>query len=164
MEDKIAYLGLGTNRGDRKENLVKAVETIAKTIGKIISESAVYLTEPWGFTDDQYFLNQVIGVITHLSPSGVLQKIKIIETELGRNRSGKRYEPRTLDIDILFYNDQIIDHKDLKIPHPALQDRKFVLVPLAEIAGGYIHPVFHKSVSILLSECKDQKKVHVLIS
>src|ERR1039457_5302796 len=159
MDDTIVYLGLGTNRGDRMIYLEKAIERISETIGEILSKSSVYTTEPWGYTDDGFFLNMVLGVETPLSPEGLLAEINGIEKELGRIRSLERYLGRTIDIDILFYDDLVLQQDDLVLPHPLLQERKFVLVPLAEIAGNFIHPVYHKSIDSLLEECNDEKQV-----
>jgi 2-amino-4-hydroxy-6-hydroxymethyldihydropteridine diphosphokinase len=162
MEYEIVYLGLGSNRGDRIGYLETAVGMITKKIGKVFSKSSIYMSEPWGFMDDHFFLNQVIWVKTLLSPLEVLDTIREIENELGRKRSGKGYKARTMDIDILLYSDKVIDLQNLKIPHPLLPDRNFVLIPLAEIAGSYIHPVLKKSVDCLLKECNDQKQVKIL--
>ena len=162
MEEKIVYLGLGTNRGDKPGNLERAINLIAERTGNIFSRSSVYITEPWGFSDDEYFLNQVVGVKTAMEPMPLLISIKEIENGLGRHRTGTGYQPRTIDIDILFYNDLISQTSDLKIPHPLLHERKFVLIPLAEIAGENIHPVYKKSVHALLAECQDQSNVEKL--
>jgi 2-amino-4-hydroxy-6-hydroxymethyldihydropteridine diphosphokinase len=159
MDNKSIYLGLGTNRGTKLRNIQTAVEMIRRRIGDVFSISSVYITEPWGFTDDQFFLNQVVGVKTELSPGELVHKTKEIEIELGRRKRGKGYQSRTMDIDILFYADEVVDYEDLKIPHPLIQERKFVLVPLAEIAGSYIHPVYQQSIEYLLRQCKDQKQV-----
>jgi 2-amino-4-hydroxy-6-hydroxymethyldihydropteridine diphosphokinase len=160
MGDTIVYIGLGSNRGDRMAHLEKAMERIADRIGKICLKSSVYATEPWGYEDDRFFLNMALEVETLLSPASILLEIRSIEQELGRIRGVQGYQGRTIDIDILFYNDLVIRSTDLVIPHPLLQERKFVLVPLAEIAGNYIHPVFNKSVATLLNECPDQKQVN----
>lgn len=148
------YLLLGGNTGDRLYYLDAALEQIANRCGKIISSSRYYETAAWGQEDLQPFLNRAIGIETNLSPEELLLEIHLIEQEYGRERIVK-WGARTLDIDIIFYGDKIVDTPTLQIPHPLLQDRRFVLVPLLEIAADFIHPVFHKTVTVLLSECKD---------
>lgn len=152
---KRVYLGLGTNLGDREKNLEQALDKIAEVIGIIVSRSSVYETEPWGFLSSDQFLNMVIGVDTNLKPSGLLGRLLMIESLLGRLRDGKQYSSRIIDIDILLYGRQKVDTISLKIPHPRMQERKFVLVPLCEIAPRTVHPVFGKTMTELLDECKD---------
>jgi 2-amino-4-hydroxy-6-hydroxymethyldihydropteridine diphosphokinase len=163
MDNYMVYLLLGSNLGNREYFINEAIRLIREKIGNLVSKSSVYETEPWGFTGKQYFLNQATGVVTSLSPRELLAVTTGIEHELGRTRRGKKYQNRTIDIDILFYEDRIIDSEDLKIPHPLLQERKFVLVAMAEIAGDFIHPVLHKSIRLLLDECKDTKAVRRII-
>jgi len=159
---KRVYLGLGTNLGDREKNLDQALYKIAEVIGIIVSRSSVYETEPWGFLSSDQFLNMVIGVDTNLKPSGLLGRLLMIESLLGRLRDGKQYSSRIIDIDILLYGRQKVDTISLKIPHPRMQERKFVLVPLCEIAPRTVHPVFEKTMTELLNECKDTGSIKKL--
>jgi len=155
------FLGMGTNLGDRELNLQTALENIRENIGKVVSLSSVYETEPWGFNTSETFLNAVIEVGTELSPSGVLGAILMIETLLGRTRGEKQYSSRVIDIDILLYNDLIVNEVSLKIPHPLLHERMFVLVPLCEIAPQLIHPVLNVTVATLLTSCMDMSLVRL---
>ena len=156
---KEAYIGLGTNLGNREENLSKAIAMIGEEIGEVVSCSSVYQTEPWGFQSENEFLNAVIKVRTGLKPSGLFGRILMIEALLGRLREGKGYSSRIIDIDILLYGGEIINNKNLQIPHPRIQDRKFVLVPLCEIAPALVHPVLKKTFAGLLEECDDESIV-----
>lgn len=157
-----AYLLTGGNIGDRLDYLSKAKQAIAKGCGRILKESAVYETAAWGKEDQEAFLNQVLKIETDLSADELLQHLLQTETDLGRKREMK-YGPRTIDIDILFFNDEVINRHGLKIPHPQLQNRRFVLAPLNEMAPDKIHPVFHKTIARLLAECPDPLAVHKLI-
>ena len=152
-------LGLGTNLGDREGYLEKALEIISESIGMISSRSFIYETEPWGFQSENNFLNMVIKVHTKLKPAGLLKKIQYIEDRLGRIRDRKQYASRTIDIDILLYSNLVIDKPDLTIPHPLIQDRRFVLVPFCDIAPKMIHPVLNKTFADLLKECEDRREV-----
>lgn len=152
------YLIIGGNMGEREKYLSKSAMAIENQIGKIINKSSVYETASWGNTTQNPFLNQVLYAETDLSARKVLEKCLAIEKEMGRVREAK-WGSRTIDIDILFFNDDIIYEDNLKIPHPFLQDRKFVLVPLNEIASDFIHPVFKKTIHQLLIECKDMLEV-----
>jgi len=156
---KPVFLGIGTNLGEREENLRKAIKLIEEHIGSITEESSVYETEPWGFQSETSFFNMVIKIETNLTPSGLLGRILMIEAMMGRLREGQGYKSRIIDIDILFFGSRIFENKILKIPHPRIQERRFVLVPLSEIAGDLLHPVFKKSIQELLQECKDKSKV-----
>lgn len=142
------FLGLGTNIGDRFHNLSKAREAISG-FATIDTASSLYETEAWGYTDQAAFLNQVVSIQTKLSPLKLLKKIKKIEQQLGREESF-RWGPRLIDIDILFYGKRIVNLPILTIPHKNLHNRAFVLIPLAEIAPDFIHPIFKKSVQDLL--------------
>jgi 2-amino-4-hydroxy-6-hydroxymethyldihydropteridine diphosphokinase len=156
---KRVFLGIGTNLGDRENNLKKAVEKIEEFIGRINASSSVYETEPWGFRSENDFLNMAVEVETELKPSGLLGRLLMIESLLGRLREGKEYASRIIDIDILFYGDNIIETKALTVPHPRIPERKFVLVPLCEIAPDLVHPVIKKSIQTLLKKCPDKNKV-----
>jgi len=153
-----AYLLTGGNMGDRQENLATAYECIGQQCGDITSASSLYETAAWGKNDQPSFLNQVLEIQTSLSPRQLLKKILHIEKQIGRVRKEK-YGPRIIDIDILLFNDEIYNYPSLKIPHPELQNRRFALVPLAEIAPESIHPVFKKTITELLAICPDKLEV-----
>lgn len=146
----IAYLGLGTNLGNRLANLQKAVDELPPQVN-VRRASSIYESEPWGYTDQPSFLNQVLEVETGLPPTALLEYLKQIEQKLGRKPTF-RYGPRLIDIDILFWGDQVIDLPSLAIPHPRLPERAFMLVPLAEIAPDLRHPASHKTVLEMLSQ------------
>jgi 2-amino-4-hydroxy-6-hydroxymethyldihydropteridine diphosphokinase len=156
---KKVFLGLGSNLGNRVKKLQIAKQGIEEFIGSVISSSSVYETEPWGFESEGKFLNMVLCVETNLSPSGLLGRILMIESQIGRIRSDNQYSSREIDIDILLFNNDIVNEIALKIPHPRMHERRFVLVPLCEIGSEIIHPVLNKSIESLLKDCKDQGKV-----
>lgn len=153
---KIVFLGIGTNLGNREENLEQAVARIGQSIGPVIRSSSIYRTEPWGFQSDEEFLNMVVKIETDLAPVMLLEKILAIESLIGRVRGPEHFSSRLIDIDILLYEGLIINDENLKIPHPLLQERRFVLVPLCEIAAGLLHPVLKKTFDELLEECEDR--------
>jgi len=146
------YLALGSNLGDRMGNLASAVEHLSQKVN-IKKVSTVYETEPVYYKEQSLYLNAVLSTVTELEPSDLLRFVKSIESDLGRQPSF-RNAPRTIDIDILFYGDQVAETAELIIPHPRIAERAFVLVPLAEIAPGLVHPVLQKSVSELLAMVK----------
>jgi 2-amino-4-hydroxy-6-hydroxymethyldihydropteridine diphosphokinase len=155
----MVFLLLGSNLNDREVLLKMAREAINLHIGQVTGESSIYETEPWGFQSGTNFLNQAITIRTSLEPTVVLEKILDIEKAMGRVRSGNGYGSRSIDIDILFFGDQVISRHDLQIPHPHLQERMFTLVPLCELDAGYVHPTLMKSVKELAAACPDNKKV-----
>jgi 2-amino-4-hydroxy-6-hydroxymethyldihydropteridine diphosphokinase len=144
------YLSLGTNLGDRLANLQAALAALPPAVN-VLHRSDIYETEPWGVTDQPAFLNMVIQGETHLSPTELLFYLKRLEKELGRLPS-VRYGPRLIDLDILFYDDLVLHTPELIIPHLHLQERAFVLVPLADIASDLIHPVLQEPIHDLLTK------------
>lgn len=152
------FLSLGSNMGERDQFLKKAIRLIGEKAPVAVS-SSVYETEPWGFDSADFFLNLVIEIKTGMSPEDLLHLIHSVESELGRTRSDGEYQSRVIDIDVLFYGRLVMNTAGLIIPHPLIAKRRFVLVPLDEIASGFIHPVLHKTVSRLLKECPDQSSV-----
>ena len=153
-----AYLLTGGNIGDKKKNLLQAGSLIEQYCGRIVKTSALYETAAWGNTNQPSFLNQVLEIETELNARQLVRKILKLEKMMGRVRNEK-LGPRIIDIDILFFNQEIHDLRFLKIPHPELQKRRFALAPLAEIAPAFTHPVLHKSILQLLDECPDHLNV-----
>lgn len=131
----IAYLSLGTNLGDKRKNITEAIKNIGELVGDVVRQSALYETEPWGFRSDNRFVNAAVCVDTQLSPRWLLEVTQRIEMEMGRTlkSAGGEYHDRIIDIDILLYGDLHIDEPDLKIPHPLMHERDFVMTPLNEI-------------------------------
>jgi len=149
-------LSLGSNLGDRLGNLSKAIDLIGQRIGNILKKSSIYETEPWGFNTPNLFLNQVIIIRTSQSPTNILREIKIIEKDIGRKKRTTEYTSRVVDIDILLFNDLVLEEPDLIIPHPHLHKRNFVLVPLNEISPELIHPIYKIAISQLILNCLDK--------
>ncbi len=154
------YLGLGSNLGNREENLHIAQRFIVEKFGTIILLSSIYETAAWGFTEQHSFLNQVICIETKFPPIQVLQIVLEIEKSMGRIREQK-WGARIIDIDILYYANKIVSLPDLVIPHPFIQERRFILVPLCEIAGGFIHPKFKQTNLELLGKCQDSGEINL---
>ena len=155
---RTAYLLIGGNLGNRKENLSKAISLINEQCGSLTRSSSIYETEAWGITDQPSFLNQALEISTSLNARQLMRKILKIEEEMGRVRKEK-LGPRIIDIDILLFENEIHDLRFLKIPHPEMQNRRFVLVPLAEINSNLQHPVLKKTIAELLEECPDNLEV-----
>ncbi len=157
------YLLTGGNMGDRLQHLSRACREIEEKAGEVVKKSSVYETAAWGFTNQDPFLNQVLCITTHLNAIELLQTILTIELELGRKRLQKM-GPRTIDIDILFYGNQIISAPDLIIPHPQIANRRFVLTPMKEIAPDFVHPLLHKTIEELFEHCPDKLEVKKYLS
>lgn len=155
------YLGTGTNLGQREANLRSAAILVELRLGRLLAVSGIYATEAWGLRDQPPFLNQVLVLATALSPEEVLQAALAIEQTMGRIRQEK-WGTRLIDIDVLFYDDQIIQRPHLTIPHPYLAERNFVLAPLAELAPDLVHPVLGQSIAFLLANSPDPLQVQRL--
>lgn len=158
---------LGGNRGDMLSTLRRAVELLGERVGKVVAQSRIYKSEAWGFHSEEVFSNQAVVLMTNLEPLALLDATQAIEQELGRDRtmeateklsSGERYCSRTMDIDIMFYDDEVIRTPRLTIPHPLMQEREFALEPLAEVEGERRHPVLGRTISELLNQIREQEK------
>lgn len=147
----IVYIAFGSNIGDRGTAIEEALNLIEQNEMKIVKRSKIYETEPYGYVDQPSFLNGAVEVETNLSCRDVLERLLSIENQIGRVREFK-WGPRIIDLDIIFYNNEIYDEEDLKVPHPDMQNRDFVLRPLNELCPDYVHPVLDKTIRELLGE------------
>ncbi|MBN2201234.1 2-amino-4-hydroxy-6-hydroxymethyldihydropteridine diphosphokinase [bacterium] len=164
MTSARVFLGMGSNLGDRFSRLEQAAELIAKLPDtEVVRLSSVYETEPWGRSGQPDFLNQVAEIRTGLSPAGLLEACRTIEQRLGRRRTCGRWGPRFIDIDILYFGTAVMDEENLRIPHPAVAGRRFVLEPLAEIAPGFTDPESGRTVAEMLKACVDGGAVRRVI-
>lgn len=146
----IAYLGLGTNIGNKRRNLITAAALLAERAGDVLALSGFYQTEPWGFRSENFFLNAAVTLETELTPVVLLQVTRQIEREMGRTqKSDGSYHDRIIDLDILLYGDLVLETPELVLPHPLMHERKFVLEPLAEIAPFAVHPVLKERIMVL---------------
>lgn len=161
-EKNTAILLLGGNLGRRRRMLASARKQLGLQAGRVLQESSLYETEPWGFEAGQNFLNQVVVVETEHTPRKLLEVMQGIEKDLGRQAAdpGGGYSSRVIDIDILFYERQVIDTPSLQVPHPQLHKRRFTLEPLCEVAPDLLHPVLQKTTARLLEECQDVSRVY----
>lgn len=149
MNRVTGFLGFGTNLGDRKKNLSQALNTLNDRPDlAVLRTSSIYETEPWGLADQPRFLNMVAEIATSIPPGELLERVKKLEQDMGRE-DGPRFGPRLIDIDILLLEDQVVDEPDLTVPHARLHERAFVLVPLAELAPELVHPVLDVSIGTL---------------
>jgi 2-amino-4-hydroxy-6-hydroxymethyldihydropteridine diphosphokinase len=153
-----AYLLLGSNQGNSMHMLAEAIRLIEVNAGEVVAKSSVYRTEPWGNKEQQDFLNQALCIQTPLAAHDLLKQLLNIETQMGRIRHQK-WEPRMIDIDMLFFDEDIIQTIDLVIPHPLMHERKFTLLPMSEIAATMLHPVLKKNILTLLKETADTSVV-----
>ncbi|MGL5706122.1 MAG: 2-amino-4-hydroxy-6-hydroxymethyldihydropteridine diphosphokinase [Tannerellaceae bacterium] len=154
------YLSLGTNIGDRQRNIMQAVNLLNERVGTVATLSSFLETEPWGFESANTFINIALAIKTDFTPTQLLEATQVIEKELGRTAksTGDGYADRIIDIDILLYDDLILSQEDLKIPHPLMQERLFVLTPLAEIAPQLVHPVLKTTIKNLETRLNDNLK------
>lgn len=155
-------IGLSTNLNDKLSNLKTAISLI-QTFAKVTKKSQIYQTEAWGITEQPDYLNQIIEIETNYSAQKLLDKLQTIETQMGRTKTIK-YGPRLIDLDILYYSDQIINTPTLQVPHPLNSERNFILIPLNEIYPNLIDPKLNQTIKTLLNQCQDQQKVKLLQS
>ena len=155
------YLHLGSNTGDRLNMLSKAISAIESKIGKVVDKSSIYETEPWGLKEQEHFLNQALIVDADLTVEEVFGVTKEIEKDLGSTKT-IQWGPRAIDIDILYADHLVLDTPSLKIPHPQLYNRNFVLIPLMEIAGDFVDPLKNMSIDEIYDLCEDEGEVLIL--
>ena len=154
-----AYIGIGSNQGAKLENCQRALEMIAAISETMLGKrSSLFESEPWGGSEEWY-VNGAVAVATNLEPLALLGHCQGIERSMGRRRTGKRWEDRVIDLDLLLFDDRVIDDPLLKIPHPELQKRKFVLVTMCDIAPEVVHPVLGMSMAQLLAQVEDRRQV-----
>ena len=163
MASETVFVLLGSNLGDRELLVNQASKMIGERCGKIVAKSRLYESEPWGFKSEHWFLNQVVKVETALSPDDLMKELLEIEKELGRDRSvpHEGYVSRPMDLDILYFGNEIIDNQMVTAPHPRLHERRFTLLPLCDVAPDFVHPVMKKTNLQLLDECQDAGKVNI---
>lgn len=149
------FLGIGGNIGNKQQNFKKVLILVEKELGKILQASSIYETPPWGFHSDDVFWNQVLVIETILEAEELLWRINKIEEEFERKRGAERYSSRQMDVDILYFDDKFIETKNLIIPHPRIYERKFVLVPLCEIAPNFKHPLRRLTSIEMLENSRD---------
>ncbi len=160
--ENIAFIGIGSNVGDKVKNCRQAITEINQCKhNRLMAQSALYKTEPIGYTQQDWFINCVIEIETSLTAYELLHLLENIELSMGRKRSFK-WGPRIIDLDIIFFDEETIQCEELTVPHPELEKRAFVLVPLCEIAGDYIHPVLKKSISQLMAQLKGEQGIERL--
>jgi 2-amino-4-hydroxy-6-hydroxymethyldihydropteridine diphosphokinase len=158
----IAYIGIGSNLGDKLHHCKKAISQILEfDCHKLLAKSSLFKTQAMGYTSQDWFVNGVIKIETDLEPHELLRTLKAIERQLGRTETF-RWGPRTIDLDILFFDDIEIHTEELQIPHPLIQNRQFVLIPLAEIDRNLIHPILNKTIQELLNDFKEDQGVEKL--
>ena len=163
MTSESAFVLLGSNLGDRELLVNQACKMIGERCGEIVAKSRLYESEPWGFQSEHWFLNQVVKIETSLSPDALMRTLLQIENELGRDRSVQHngYVSRPMDLDILYFGQQIIDTQFVIVPHPRLHQRRFTLLPLCDVAPDFVHPIMKKNNLQLLDECRDVGEVHI---
>ena len=159
----LSFILLGSNMGNREELLNDAIVMIESRCGKVVLKSSLYESEPWGFNADINFINQAIAIESVLAPHDLLNELLTIEAELGRKRKENHigYESRPIDLDIIYYEDIINSDEDLILPHPRLHLRRFVLMPICEIAPDFIHPILQETNAGLLERCEDHSEVRM---
>ena len=159
LQGEIIYLSLGSNLGDRMQNLRQARELIEKRVLDLPKVSKIYQSEAWGYSSSNDFYNCCLSGLSHLEPLALLETLMEIETSLGRIRKGGGYSDRLIDIDLLFYGDSILEESRLTLPHPAIANRRFVLLPLTEIAAELVHPVSGLTIQEMLQKCPGTDRV-----